>query len=301
MKAAGNHRHALVALAAIAIAIAVFGPNLVGRQINELLLQMPGIDKVLHTVEYALLFVVLTWIGRRLHSDPRRQMVVATIGGLALAGLDEAVQSLARGRHVETLDLMADAAGLTLGYVVVARPGLRLAAAASVVAVSVTGAVSYATYKRLADYSRGLEFERHGDFARARASYLRAEASGLHTPALHNGLAWTSVESGIGDPGTAVRYARIALDAEPDNADFQDTYGWALVRAGRSADALPYLQRSYAKAPGMFCIHYHLAEAYRATGQHQLAAFHYRQQQNHGGTREARLAAAALASWEQGR
>ena len=39
-----------------------------------------------------------------------------------------------------------------------------------------------------------------------------------------------------------------------------DIYDRALHHAGRSAEALPYLERAYAAKPNMFCIHYHLRE-----------------------------------------
>ena len=81
----------------------------------------------------------------------------------------------------------------------------------------------------------------------------------------------------------------------PGDADFLDTYGWALIHAGESAQALGPLLEAYRKKPSMYCIHFHLGMAYRALGRRAEAETHFRRQTELTDTREARLARQALA------
>jgi tetratricopeptide (TPR) repeat protein len=208
---------------------------------------------------------------------------------------DELVQSLMPSRSVDAADLVADIAGLAFVWSLTApRPRVaRIAIACSALALG--GYVTYNTHVLLIEYSRGLRREQQQDFAGAYDHYRRALDNGLQTANLYNALAWAQTESGRGDPREAVEYARLALSQRPGNADILDTYGWALHRAGRSAEALPPLLEAYEKSPGMFCIHYHLAAVYLALGKNDLAAQHLRQQLKRPDTREAMLAQEALA------
>jgi putative PEP-CTERM system TPR-repeat lipoprotein len=84
-----------------------------------------------------------------------------------------------------------------------------------------------------------------------------------------NNLAWLYTESG--DP-RSVDTARRAYEAAPANTQVADTYGWALVRAGKTADGIAMLDKAATldpKAPG---VQYHLAAAYAGTGDKQHAA-----------------------------
>ena len=100
----------------------------------------------------------------------------------------------------------------------------------------------------------------------------------LDSPSFYNELAWIEVESGTGDARAAVGYAGRALAATPRSPDVLDTYAWALHHAGRSREALPFLERAFAGKPRMFCIHYHLGEVYAALGDDARAEFHLREQ-----------------------
>ena len=81
----------------------------------------------------------------------------------------------------------------------------------------------------------------------------------------------------------------------PDDPDIHDTYGWALHHAGRSADALPFLERAFRAKPEMFCIHYHLGVVHLALGQTEQAVANLRRQMDRPATREAAKAKLALA------
>ena len=287
MKQAGK-----VAVGIAGIVLVVFSENLFGQQSNAFFLRMPGIDKVLHVLEYALVFAGVYALGSRLR--PSRRLMVACVVGAALPILDETVQALAPDRSVEFLDVTADWAGVTLGWVVVCRPVRQVAAVASAAAVSVAAYATYDTHSRLIDFSRALRYERQGDFVHARESYLRALEAGLRTAALYNELGWVEIESGVGDPRQAVEYAEMALSMNPGDPDTLDTYGWALHHAGRSAEALEPLTQALTAKPGIYSIHYHLGSVYLALGRRDLAASHLRQQVALAGTREAALAARAL-------
>jgi len=268
--------------------------NLFGHQLNAFFLRYPGIDKVVHVLAYLLFSVVLQRAAAGLVPDYRRRAWLVLGAGLALALVDESVQRLAPGRTVEGMDLIADLCGVTIGWVVMARPRRMLAAATCGLALTAAAYVTWSTYVRLIDYSRALQYERQHDFVRAREHYRRALASGLSSAGLFNELAWVEVESGIGDAARAVEYARTAHEMQPGSADILDTYGWALLHAGRTREALPLLNEAFRKKPGMFCIHYHLGAAYLALGDRQAAEAHFRRQLAKAGTREADFARQAL-------
>jgi tetratricopeptide (TPR) repeat protein len=277
-----------------AVAIVLIAANLLGVELNAFFVSLPGIDKAAHVVAYAFAFACIhSATGYRIH-DPRTRVAVTAVAGLALSLTDELLQTLAPGRNVELYDLVADWAGLTIGWVLTARPSARLAAVATTVAIASAAFVAHDTYTRLIDYSRAIQAERKHDFAGARVHYERALANGLHTAAVYNGIAWVTVESGTGSPLEAVEYGRKAFELEPDNPDILDTYGWALHRAGRSREGLPHLLRAFDLKPAMFCIHYHLGETYQALGDTALAEKHLEAQVALKGTREAELAAQTL-------
>jgi putative PEP-CTERM system TPR-repeat lipoprotein len=54
--------------------------------------------------------------------------------------------------------------------------------------------------------------------------------------------------------------------AKTDNPAFLDTYGWVLYKRGRHSDAIPFLQKAFAKAPQAQEISYHLGIAQLKAG-----------------------------------
>jgi Tfp pilus assembly protein PilF len=278
------------------VAAIVLAENLFGRQVNDLFLARPGIDKVLHVIEYFGIFAIAYWLAGRAIAERRSRLLLAGAAAVSLSLVDELVQQLAPGRSVELFDLVADWAGVTLAYVAIARPSVARSLAAATVALGAAGYVTYDTHARLIDYARALQHERQHEFGVARTYYERAIANGLRTAEVHNGLAWVTIESGQGDIASAVEHARIAYEMQPENADVLDTYGWALHHVGRHGEALALLQRAFEKKPEMFCIHYHLGAAYQGLGDRTRAAFHFRKQGELTRTREAALAVKALAA-----
>jgi putative PEP-CTERM system TPR-repeat lipoprotein len=66
--------------------------------------------------------------------------------------------------------------------------------------------------------------------------------------------------------------AKRALDKSPRNPLIQDTYGWALQKQGKSAEAIPILRGALKAVPDNPEIQYHLAVALAATGEKSEAA-----------------------------
>ncbi len=289
-----RHRPLLIVGAGFLVAL-MFGLNLVGAQLNRLFLAYPGIDKVLHFAFHVPLFFCLRALASFVTTRPRSQMGLAAAAGLALAMADEGVQSLNANRSVEVADLIADLGGILLAWTIAARPRALVAAGLVAAAAGVAGYVAYGTHLHLRDFNRAVQYEEQRDFVRAREYYRRAFESGLRTPALYNELGWVEIESGVGDARKAVEYAETALKMDPRNPDVHDTYAWALLHAGRAAEALPYFLTALAQKPTMFCIHYHLGRTYQALGRPDQARVHFRQQLAFTGTREASLAKSALA------
>jgi Flp pilus assembly protein TadD len=63
-----------------------------------------------------------------------------------------------------------------------------------------------------------------------------------------------------GDP-RAVATAKRAYELAPQRPEMVDTYGWALVRAGRLQEGLPLLQQAYVMAPQHPEIAFHVGSA----------------------------------------
>ena len=278
----------------VGILTVILSGNLFGDQLNELFLKLPGIDKVLHVVAYAVVVVVIHTLAGRLSLSANARAALAAIAGGLLAIVDESAQRLVAARSVEQMDLVANAAGIILGWTAARRPRRWIAGAAVVFAVGAGSWVTWTTHVKLVEYTRGLAYERQHDFVRAREHFLRALDGGLQTAGLYNELAWSQIEAGVGRPQDAVEFAHRARQMKPGDVDILDTYGWALLHAGRTAEALEHLEKVYAAKPEMFCINYHLAAAYLASGDRDKAAYHFKRQIERRGTREATLAQAAL-------
>jgi len=71
-------------------------------------------DKTAHLLVYGVLGAVLAWGRERWGRSPSHWIVLGA--GLAYALADEYHQSLVPGRVPSAADLMADAAGLCVGY-----------------------------------------------------------------------------------------------------------------------------------------------------------------------------------------
>jgi putative PEP-CTERM system TPR-repeat lipoprotein len=97
-----------------------------------------------------------------------------------------------------------------------------------------------------------------------------------------------------GDP-RAVPTAKQAYELAPQRTEMVDTYGWALVRAGRVQDGLPLLQQAYVMAPQHPEIGLHVGTALvRAGRSPEARPILERVQRDHPGTAAAKAAEAML-------
>jgi tetratricopeptide (TPR) repeat protein len=278
------------------LALILASESLEASAIFDLSVRFPGIDKVAHVAQYAAVFLLVWWLlGRTARRLQWRAPAAAAIA-LALGTGDELFQRVIGFRSFEIADLVANGFGVLLGVGLgPILPSRRVAR--GLVAVAAIGAAALAahSYTGLRHFNRGLQYTRQGDLPKALAEYRLALRDGLDSPSFYNELAWTEVESGVGDVQAAVVYASRALAANPDSPDVLDTYGWALHQVGRSREALPLLERAFAGKPRMFCIHYHRGEVYAALGDAERAERHLREQVRLlPGGREARAAELSL-------
>ena len=263
----------------IGLALLLASESLGAGQIFDVTLHYPGIDKIAHLVQYAIVFLAVWWLLGKLVEGRAARAAAAAAIALLLGVVDEFFQRSVANRSFEIADLGANLCGVLLGIGLgPVLPSRRTAR--RVVAVAVIGATALAvySYRNLRHVNRGLLYTRQGDLPKALVEYRLALHDGLDSPSFYNELAWIEVESGTGDARAAVDYAARALAATPRNPDVLDTYGWALHHAGRSREALPLLERAFAGKPRMFCIHYHLGEVYAALGNGARAEWHLREQ-----------------------
>lgn len=73
-------------------------------------------------------------------------------------------------------------------------------------------------------------------------------------------------EADHGEPARAVELAQRAYDARPQNIFAADALGWALFRAGRVHEALPYAEQAVRLDTADGPLRYHAAEVFAATG-----------------------------------
>lgn len=293
-----------LSLAALLIGISVLMgvADLGGGALNELLLHLPGVDKVLHVLLGLALFLAIDRILRATGASATKSAVVAVAGAALVAVLDEAQQRFVGERSVEAADIAAALAGVVIGLAWLQAAGRPRVAVVLGACGLVAGAwLTVTSHLQTRDYNRGILAERAGRPDDALNYYRAAVARGVRNPEAYNALAWMMLEHDHGDPREAVGHAERSLLLRPDNPDALDTYGWALFRAGEAAAAVRPLEQALAAKPGIYCIHYHLGMAYLETGRPAEGIAHLRQQITlRPQSAEAVLAAAVLARVDGG-
>ncbi|MDK8464282.1 tetratricopeptide repeat protein [Marinobacter sp. SS13-12] len=102
-----------------------------------------------------------------------------------------------------------------------------------------------------------------GEKDKAKANYEKILDSMPENTVVLNNLAWLYHETG---DERAVSMAKKAYDLAPESAAIVDTYGWIMLKAGKSEESLPILKKAHELQPDSEEIALHLAEAYRAVG-----------------------------------
>jgi tetratricopeptide (TPR) repeat protein len=100
--------------------------------------------------------------------------------------------------------------------------------------------------------TRGTRWERLGQWQLALADFRASLARQPNSASTANELAWClASKPDRGNADEAVRWARRAVELVPSNADYRNTLGAALYRAGQFAEAAVELERNIASNPPM--------------------------------------------------
>jgi tetratricopeptide (TPR) repeat protein len=114
-------------------------------------------------------------------------------------------------------------------------------------------------------FAQGALFEQTGKKREAIGKYRTVlERSDAYVPALNN-LAYLYA-SGFGSKEEALRLAISAFKREPGNAGVMDTLGFVLLKSNRLEDAKKVLEKAVNLLPDNPTITYHLALAYKESG-----------------------------------
>ncbi|EAR50356.1 TPR domain protein [Oceanicola granulosus HTCC2516] len=124
-------------------------------------------------------------------------------------------------------------------------------------------------------YTRGITFQKLGDWDSAEADFRAALALEPDQPQVLNYLGYSLVEldSNLEE---ALGMIRTAAAARPENGSIVDSLGWALFRLGHYAEAVAHLERAAELDPTRAVIVNHLGDAYWAVGRRTEARFQWR-------------------------
>lgn len=119
-------------------------------------------------------------------------------------------------------------------------------------------------------FAQGALLDVTGKKKEAMAKYrMVLEKDDNHVPALNN-LSYLAA-SGYGSKEEALRLAISAYKHDPSNAGILDTLGFALLKHNRPEDARKVLEKAATALPNNPAVHYHLALAYKDTGNKNAA------------------------------
>jgi hypothetical protein len=94
---------------------------------------------------------------------------------------------------------------------------------------------------------------------------LRAQRDLMREAGVRDDLTWAAFEADHGSPGRAVEHARAEYARNP-NVVAADVLAWALHRAGRDREALPYAREATSTGWRNALLHHHRAEIERSLG-----------------------------------
>ena len=124
-------------------------------------------------------------------------------------------------------------------------------------------------------FSRGVAYERTGQWARAEADLTRALQLSPDQPSVLNylGYAWA-------DMGRHLEQARDMIQRaaakRPNDGAITDSLGWVMFRQGKIAEAVKLLERAVGLEPVDATITDHLGDAYWAIGRKIEAHYQWR-------------------------
>jgi tetratricopeptide (TPR) repeat protein len=114
-------------------------------------------------------------------------------------------------------------------------------------------------------FALGSAYEQSGDFDRAVATFERLLRIDPENASALNYLGYMLADKGI-RLDESLGMIRKALEQEPDNGAYLDSYGWVLYRLGRLEEAEAQLKSAVEKMSPDPIVHEHLGDVYRAMG-----------------------------------
>ena len=124
-------------------------------------------------------------------------------------------------------------------------------------------------------YSRGVAFERSGQWPKAEADFRKALELSPNQPQVLNYLGYSLVDRGE-KLDEALALIERAVAERPDAGYIIDSLGWAYFRLGRYADAVGQMERASLLEPVDPVVTDHLGDVYWAVGRTLEARFQWR-------------------------
>jgi len=121
----------------------------------------------------------------------------------------------------------------------------------------------------------GLCASRIGDVNLSDSAYEKAISIDSTMVLALNNYAYSLVERKI-ELQKALKMSKMAIEKEPENASYLDTYGWILFTIGNYEEAIVYLEKSCATGNASAVVFEHLGDAYRKAGNIEKAKESYR-------------------------
>ncbi len=123
-------------------------------------------------------------------------------------------------------------------------------------------------------YSRGIAYERSGQWSKAEADLQRALELQPNQPSVLNYLGYSWVERGE-HLDEALKLIERAVQARPNDGFMVDSLGWAYFRLGDVKKASEFLERAVELRPEDAAINDHLGDAYWQVGRDLEARFQW--------------------------
>jgi tetratricopeptide (TPR) repeat protein len=124
-------------------------------------------------------------------------------------------------------------------------------------------------------YSRGIAYERSGEWNKAEADFHRALELAPDQPFVLNYLGYSWADMGEHLP-EARRMIQRAAEAKPNDGSITDSLGWIMLRQGQVADSVRTLERAVELDSEDATINGHLGDAYWAAGRKIEAQYQWR-------------------------
>jgi tetratricopeptide (TPR) repeat protein len=134
-------------------------------------------------------------------------------------------------------------------------------------------------------YSRGVAFERAGQWKQAQADLLQALALKPDQPLVLNYLGYSWIDRGE-HLHRGLEMIEKAVDLRPEDGYIVDSLGWAHYRLGDYQTAVEYLEKAVELVPDDATINDHLGDAYWQTGRLIEARYQWRRALQFGPDKE---------------